>query len=99
MVAACLGVIDNHAVAADQAVYQGLHADGPGAHLAVGDDHACLHDVAWGDLRLQACVDHFQVHHAVRDLAALEPRVLHLPDDGQDCGGDLEVVQAAVTVA
>ena len=99
MVAACPGIIDDHTVAADKSVDKGLHVDGTGAHLAVGDDHACLHDVPGGDFRLQTCVDHFQVHHAVRDLAALKACVFHLPYDGQDCGGNLEVVQAAVAVA
>ena len=99
MVAACLCVIDDHAVAAYQTVYKGLDADGAHAGFAVGDDNTGLYNVSRHNLRFEAGIDYLYIHPAVRDLAAFKACALHLPYDGQDGGGDLHVIDPPVTVA
>ena len=99
MVAACLCVIDDHAVAAYQTVDKGLDTDCPHAGLTVGDDDAGLYNVSRNNLRFEAGIHHFHIHPAVRDLAAFKPGALHLSYNGKDGGGDLHVVDPPVTVA
>ena len=57
MVAARLGVVYHHTVAAHQTIDQRLDAHRAQAYLAIADNNTGLHDVAGYDLCLQAGVD------------------------------------------
>lgn len=99
MVAASLGIIDDHTVAADKAIDQSMDADGTHTRLAVGDNAPGLRNVSGDDFRLQTHVDRLQVHTAVSDLTALKPGTFHLAHDRQDGGGNLIVVDAPIAIA
>ena len=99
MVASCLCIIDDHAVFADKAVYQGLDIDGAHAGLAVGNDDPRLHDVPGGDFGGQAFVDDLHVHPALCDLAALKTGSLYPRQDREDSRCHLHVVDTLIAVA
>ena len=99
MVTAGLGVIDHHAVGAYQAVDQRLDGNGAQPCLTVGDDDAGLYHIARDNIRLQAGIDHLDIHEIVGDLRADEPCLRQLPNDGQRYTGNVQIVNAAVAVA
>ena len=99
MVAARLGVVYHHTVAAYQTIDQRLDAHRAQAYLAIADNNTGLHDVAGYDLCLQAGVDNLDVHTAVGELAALEVHPFHLLKDWKDNPGNIEVVYTPVAVA
>lgn len=99
MVAARLGVVYHHTVAAHQTIDQRLDAHRAQAYLAVADNNTGLHDVTGYDLCLQTGVDNLDVHTAVGELAALKVHPFHLLKDWKDNPGNIEVVDTPVAVA
>ena len=99
MVTAGLGVIDYHAIGAHQAIDQRLDGNGAQSCFTVGDDDAGLYHIARDNIRLQAGIDHLDIHEIVGDLRADEPCLRQLPNDGQRYTGNIQIVNAAVAVA
>ena len=99
MIAAGFGVVDYHAIGAHQAIDQRLDGNGAQSCLTVGDDDAGLYHIARDNIRLQAGIDHLDIHEIVGDLRADEPCLRQLPNDGQRYTGNIQIVNAAVAVA
>ena len=98
MVASGLCGVDHHAVGTHQTIDQRLDGDGAKSGLTVGDDHACLYDVAGNHLGGEPGVDHLDIHIVVGDLAAFVAGVGHLGNDGQRDFGNVQIVDAPIAV-
>ena len=99
VVATSCGFIHDHAVAAHQPIDQRLDADRAKPDLAVADDDPGLHNVAGGNLRLQAGVHGFDVHTAFGDLAAFKADVRQPAENRKRHSGNVDIVDAAVAIA
>ena len=99
MIAAGFGVVDHHAVGAHQTINQRLDGNGAQSCLTVGDNNAGLYHIARDNIRLQAGIDHLDIHEIIGDLRADEPCLRQLPNDGQRYTGNVQIVNAAVAVA
>ena len=66
--------------------------------LRTMDGCARAYHIARDNIRLQAGIDHLDIHEIVGDLRADEPCLRQLPNDGQRHTGNIQIVNAAVAV-
>ena len=98
MVFAFAHVVDNHAIGADQAVYQRQDGHGTKAHLRVGDHHAGLDNVTGYHSHFQPAVYYLQVQPILCHFRGNYFILVGTGKQRKYRRGDLHIVDAPVPV-